>query len=98
MAKHHIGSSFDDFLAEEAILEEVNAVAVKRIIAWQIEQAMKKQKLTKTELAARMHTSRAALNRLLDEKDTSLTLTTLTGVAAALGKKLRVELIDNQAA
>jgi DNA-binding Xre family transcriptional regulator len=98
MAKRHIGSSFDDFLAEEAILEEVNAVAVKRIIAWQIEQAMKKQKLTKTELASRMHTSRAALNRLLDEKDTSLTLTTLTGVAAALGKKLRVELIDNQAA
>lgn len=98
MAKRHIGSSFDDFLAEEAILEEVNAVAVKRIIAWQIEQAMKKQKLTKTELASRMHTSRAALNRLLDEKDTSLTLTTLTGVAAALGKKLRVELVDNRAA
>lgn len=97
MAKRHIGSSFDDFLAEEAILEEVNAVAVKRIIAWQIEQAMKKQKLTKTELASRMHTSRAALNRLLDEKDTSLTLTTLTGVAAALGKKLHVELIDNKA-
>lgn len=67
-------------------------------IGWQIEQAMKNQKLTKTELASRMHTSRAALNRLLDENDTSLTLTTLTGVATALGKRLRVELVDDRAA
>lgn len=95
MAKRHIGSSFDDFLSEEAMLEEVNAVAVKRVIAWQIEQAMKKEKLTKTALVARMHTSRAALNRLLDEKDTSLALTTLAGVAKALGKELRAELVDN---
>jgi DNA-binding Xre family transcriptional regulator len=69
---------------------------VDSTIAWQIEQAMKKDNLTKTELAARMRTSRAALNRLLDEKDTSLTLTTLAGVAKALGKELRVELVDNQ--
>jgi len=94
MGKQHIGSDFDDFLAEEGMLEEVNAVAVKRVIAWQIAQAMEKQKLTKTELAARMHTSRAALNRLLDESDSSLTLTTLAGVAKALGKGLRVELVD----
>ena len=92
MSEQHIGSSFDDFLAEEALLEEVTAVAVKRVIAWQIAQEMKAQHLTKTELAAKMHTSRAALNLLLDEKDTSLTLTTLAGAAAALGKKLKIEL------
>lgn len=96
MAKQHIGSCFNDFLEQEDQLEGANLVAVKRVIAWQIEQAMKKDKLTKTELAARMRTSRAALNRLLDEKDTSLTLTTLAGVAKALGKELRVELVDNR--
>lgn len=90
--KPHIGSSFDDFLAEEAILEETTAVAIKRVVAWQIEQEMKVQRLTKTALAQKMHTSRAALNRLLDETDTSLTLTTLTGAAKALGKNLRIEL------
>lgn len=88
----HLGSSFDDFLAEEALLEESTAVAIKRVVAWQIEQEMKLQKLTKTALAAKMHTSRAALNRLLDESDTSLTLTTLTSAANALGKSLRIEL------
>ena len=93
MSNQHIGSSFDDFLKEEALLEEATAVAVKRLIAWQIEQEMAVQKLTKTMMAKKMHTSRAALNRLLDETDTSLTLTTLAGAAAALGKKLKVELI-----
>ncbi|MCL4556986.1 MAG: helix-turn-helix domain-containing protein [Gammaproteobacteria bacterium] len=88
----HLGSSFDDFLAEEALLEETTAVAIKRVVTWQIEQEMKSQKLTKTALAAKMHTSRAALNRLLDETDTSLTLTTLTSAANALGKSLRIEL------
>ena len=87
----HIGSSFDDFLAEDALLEEVSAVAIKRVVAWQIAQEMKAQGLTKTALAEKMHTSRAALNRLLDETDTSLTLTTLTGAAKALGKNLRIE-------
>lgn len=88
----HIGSSFDDFLEEEAILEDVSAVAIKRVVAWQLEQEMKAQKLTKTSLASKMHTSRAALNRLLDEEDTSLTLTTLTSAAKALGMSLRIEL------
>lgn len=86
----HIGSSFDDFLAEDAMLVEVSAVAIKRVVAWQIAQEMKAQGLTKTALAEKMHTSRAALNRLLDETDTSLTLTTLTGAARALGKNLRI--------
>ena len=92
MAKKNIGSSFDDFLKEEAMLEEVTAVAMKRVIAWQIAQEMKVQQLTKTALAKRMHTSRAALNRLLDEHDSSLTLTTLASAAAALGKKVNLQL------
>ncbi|WP_322050697.1 XRE family transcriptional regulator [Paraburkholderia bannensis] len=92
MANRHIGGSFDDFLAEEGMLEEATATAMKRVIAWQIQQEMKAQKLTKTELAARMKTSRAALNRLLDETDTSLTLATLASAAAALGKHFRFEL------
>ncbi|AOK57499.1 Fis family transcriptional regulator [Burkholderia stagnalis] len=89
----HIGSDFDAFLEEEGLLEEVTATAIKRVIAWQIEQEMKAQHLTKTAMAARMKTSRAALNRLLDETDTSLTLTTLASAAAALGKRLSFELV-----
>lgn len=92
MSKKHIGSNFDDFLAEEALLDEATATAVKRVIAWQIEQEMKAQKLTKTAMAAKMRTSRAALNRLLDASDTSLTLTTLASAAAALGKQVKIEL------
>ncbi len=92
MSKKHIGSNFDDFLAEEALLDEATATAVKRVIAWQIEQEMKAQKLTKTAMAAKMRTSRAALNRLLDASDTSLTLTTLASAAAALGKHVKIEL------
>ena len=92
MAKRNIGSNFDDFLKEEAMLEEVTAVAMKRVIAWQIAQEMKAQQMTKTALAKKMHTSRAALNRLLDENDSSLTLTTLASAAAALGKKVNLQL------
>jgi hypothetical protein len=92
VGKKHIGSSFDDFLAEEAMLEEATAVAIKRVIAWQIAQEMEIQHLTKTALAKKMRTSRAALNRLLDENDTSLTLTTLASAAAALGKKIDLRL------
>ncbi len=92
MSKKNIGSSFDDFLQEESLLDSSTAVALKRVIAWQIDQEMKAQKLTKTELAKRMHTSRAALNRLLDEIDASLTLTTLASAAAALSKKVNLQL------
>lgn len=92
MGKKNVGSSFDDFLAEDARLEEATAVALKRVIAWQIAREMKTQKLTKTELARRMHTSRAALNRLLDEEDSSLTLTTLASAAIALGKTINIKL------
>lgn len=94
MANKHIGSNFDDFLAEEAILEETIATAMKRVIAWQIEQEMAAQHISKTTMASRMKTSRAALNRLLDETDTSLTLTTLASAASALGKSFKFELMQ----
>ena len=94
MRKKNIGSSFDDFLQEEAILDETTAIALKRVISWQIAEEMKAQQLTKTTLAKRMHTSRAALNRPLDENDASLTLTTLASAAAALGKKINLQLSD----
>ncbi len=80
-------------IGENGLLEAATATGVKRVIAWQIAQEMKAQKLSKTALAARMNTSRAALNRLLDADDASLTLNTLSVAAAALGKRLRVELI-----
>lgn len=92
MGKKHMGSRFDDFLADEAMLEAATAVAIKRVIAWQIAEEMQVQHLTKTALAKRMRTSRAALNRLLDENDASLTLTTLASAAAALGKKIDLRL------
>ena len=87
-----MGSKFDDFLEEENLLEQVQAVAIKRVIAYQIVEEMKRNKLTKTEMANRMKTSRAALERLLDPDNTSITLITLERAASVLGKKLKVEL------
>ena len=88
----HIGTDFDDFLDEDGLREEAMAAAVKRVIAWQIAQSMKAQKVTKTEMAARMHTSRMVVNRLLGEKDTSVPPATLARASAALGTSLRFEL------
>ncbi|BDW11479.1 Fis family transcriptional regulator [Polynucleobacter sp. SHI8] len=93
MKSKYIGSDFDDFLNEESLLQEATAIAVKRVIAWQIEQAMEKQNINKTLMAQMMHTSRASLNRLLDETDTSLTLATLSSAAVVLGKKIQIKLI-----
>lgn len=92
MSKKHIGSDFDEFLEEQGVREDITALAIKRVIAWQIAKAMKAKKLTKSALASRMGTSRAALDRLLDEHDTGLTLTTLDRAARALGRKVRIEL------
>ena len=92
MKNKNIGSNFDDFLREEGIYEEVTAAAIKRVIAFQIMEEMKRRKLTKTEMASRMNTSRAALDRLLDPTNTSVTLSTLERAATALGKTLKVEL------
>jgi predicted XRE-type DNA-binding protein len=91
MNKKHIGSNLDDFLRGEELLERAEATAVKRVLAFQIEQEMKRRKLTKSEMASRMKTSRAALERLLDPGNTSVTLSTLERAASVLGKKLRVE-------
>ena len=88
----NIGSSFDDFLEEEGILAEANAVAVKRVIVFQLREKMEEQKLTKTQLAKRMGTSRSSLERLLDPDNTSVTLLTLERAAKALGKRIRIEL------
>jgi phage-related protein/DNA-binding Xre family transcriptional regulator len=88
----HIGSNFDDFLEEEGVLAEAEAIAVKRVLAFQLEELMKAQKLNKTQLARRMKTSRSALERLLDPDNPSVTLLTLERAARALGKNIRIEL------
>ena len=87
----HIGSSFDDFLEEEGLLAETEAVAIKRVIAYQVDQVMKAQKLSKVAMARKMNTSRSALDRLLDPQNTSITLQTLEHAAHAIGKRLRIE-------
>jgi antitoxin HicB len=88
----HIGSRFDDFLEEEGLLEDAQAVAIKRVLAFQLAKLMKQQSLTKVELAKRMNTSRAALDRLLDPRNSSVTLHTLHNAARALGAELKIEL------
>lgn len=93
MNTKHLGSDFDDFLAEEGLLAEVEAVAVKRVIAYQIAELMREAKLSKTELARRMKTSRSALERLLDPSNESVTLHTLERAAQVLGKRLRIEFV-----
>ena len=90
----HIGSAFDDFLAEEGILEEAGAVAQKRVLVWQLAETMRQHRITKAQMARRMRTSRAALDRLLDPDNPGVTLATMDRAAAALGKRLRIELVD----
>jgi DNA-binding Xre family transcriptional regulator len=89
----HRGSNFEDFLAEEGMLETVKAAALKRSIALQLQRLIAEQEMSKTELAERMKTSRAALDRLLDAENPSLTLTTLEKVAQALGRRLQIEFV-----
>ena len=91
--KSSIGSSFDDFLKEDGIYEEVTARAIKRVLVRQLGELMKREEISKTELAARMKTSRAQLDRLLDPDNESVTLGTLTRAAQAVGRHLRMELV-----
>jgi ParB-like chromosome segregation protein Spo0J len=91
-ANPRIGSDFQDFLQEEGRLEEATALAVKRVLAWEFEAAMKKANVSQAELARRMGSSRAIVRRLLDPNDLSITLATLSEAAAALGRRLRLEL------
>ena len=90
--KECLGSDVDDFLRNEGLIEDAEAVAVKRVIAFQIAMEMKKSNITKTELADRMRTSRPVVDRLLDPSNRSATLSTLGRAASAVGKTLKIEL------
>ena len=89
----YTGSSFDDFLQEEDLYEEVSAIAIKRVLARQLEAEMKRQNLTKTEMAKQMQTSRAQLDRLLDPEKTGVSIETITRAASVVGRQLRIELV-----
>ncbi len=89
----HTGSSFDDFLEEEGVLAETEAVAVKRVIAFQLEEEMKARNLSKAAFARSMKTSRSALDRLLDPENPSVTLLTLETAALSLNKTLKVQMV-----
>ncbi len=91
--RKHFGSNFDEFLEEEGLLSESEATAAKRVIAFQLSQFMKEHKLSKSEMARRMQTSRSALDRLLDASNASVTLRTLDRAARALGRQLRIALV-----
>ncbi len=89
----HIGGRFVDWLKDEGMYEEATTAAIKKVVAWQIQQAMQEQNLTRTEMARRMETSRVQLNRLLDPKNDGVTLATLSRAAAIVGRRLRLELV-----
>lgn len=92
-ANTHRGSDFSEFLAEEGLLPEVELLALKRVVALQIQEALEQEKLSKTQLAKRMKTSRAALDRILDPTNPSLTVASLGKAAAALGRKVDLKLV-----
>ncbi len=91
--KGRIGSSFESYLQEQGTLEETTAIAVKRVLAWQLEQAMKKKQLSKNQMAKAMKTSRSQLDRILDPDNDSIQLATLLNAARVLGRELRIELV-----
>jgi hypothetical protein len=92
----HSGSSFEDFLEAEGIREEVESAAIKRVIAWQFEQEMKRQRKTKRAMAAELRTSRSQLDRLLDPSNTAVSLDTLSRAAQVLGKRLVLSVEDRR--
>ena len=89
----HDGSTLDDFLKEEGLFDEVQAAALKRAFALKLADLMEEKQMNKTSLAGQIRTSRAALDRLLDPANTSVTLGTLTRAAWALGRKVKIELV-----
>ena len=91
MKKEHIGSDFDDFLKQEGLLAECEAGAHKRVVTWQIEQEMKRRRITRAKLATRMKTSRSVLDGLFSRNDSPVSLQLLEQAALALGRKLKVE-------
>jgi plasmid maintenance system antidote protein VapI len=92
MSKKHLGSSIDDFLKEEGIFEETQAQAVKEVIAWQLTEAMKKNKISKNKMAALLKTSRTQVDRLLDPKN-DITLSSLQRAAAMVGRRVSIKLV-----
>ena len=93
MANQHAGSTIDDFLHDEGVLEEFQARSIKEVIAWQIEKAMKEGKISKRRLAQMMQTSRTQVDRVLDPTDGNVTIQTLQRAAAVLGRRVQVELV-----
>ncbi len=91
--KGRIGSSFESYLQEQGTLEETTAFAVKRVLAWQLEQAMEKKQLSKNQMAKAMKTSRSQLDRILDPDNDRIQLATLTAAARVVGRQLRIELV-----
>ena len=96
--KKAIGSSFEDFLKEEGTFEATEAVAIKRMLAWKIQELMKKHHLAKTDLAKRMATSRAQLDRLLDPKNGAMTLDSLARLGSAMGYEVKLDFVKIPAA
>jgi len=92
MKQEHIGSNFDDFLEEEGLLAECEAGALKRVVAWQLAQEMKRLRVSRAKLASRMKTNPAALDRFFANDRSPVTLQFLEEAALALGRKLKVEL------
>jgi uncharacterized protein YaaW (UPF0174 family) len=92
MSKKHMGSSIDDFLKEEGIFEETQAQDVKEVVAWQLAEAMKKQKISKNKLAKLLKTSRTQVDRILDPKN-DITLGSLQRAAAMVGRRVTIELV-----
>lgn len=92
-SKGSIGSSFEDFLATEGIADQTHSVAVKRVLAWQLEEAMRAENLSKNQMARAMQTSRSQLDRILDPQNESIQLDTMIKAARVLGKQLRIDLV-----
>jgi len=94
MDEKHVGSDFDEFLREEGLLDDAEAVASKRVLAYQIARAMEQRSLSKAAMARQMGTSRSSLDRLLDPEVPSVTLLTIEKAARALGKRVRIEIVE----
>jgi len=91
--KNALGSSFDDFLEEENLLAESDAIAIKRVIAFEVKKSMEEEHITQTEMAKRMGTSRSSLTRLLDPFNDSITLATIENAMAAIGKRVKIQIV-----
>lgn len=92
MSRKHMGSSLDDFLKEEGIYEDAQAQAIKEVVAWQLAEAMKEHKISKSKMAEKLKTSRTQVNRLLDPKN-DITLMSLQRAAAIVGRRVSIELV-----